>query len=72
MLQKNLKIYLTYQMEKGDQKASGIDRFKNKQNKFSIGWYPTIKSLYNAALENQLKEMEAWNTEQKSKAKKND
>ncbi len=54
-----------------DASKKGIDRFLNEDQNFSIGWYPNIKSLYNATLEQHLASLEKFN-DKKSKASPKD
>lgn len=56
-LQEKLNIFLSYQVPpKSDQSESKvvIDRFKNKDQNFTINWYPSLSDYYNEYLKNKL------------------
>ena len=56
-LQEDLQIFMTYQVPKRSQKkqkeeenAPIVDKFINKDQNFSITWYPSLKDFYNEYL----------------------
>ena len=42
--------YETAQIAKKDENAPNIERFYNKDQNFSISWYPSLKDYYNKYL----------------------
>ena len=58
-----LNIFLTYDMElhqkqrndkKEDDGGLKIERFYNKDQNFSIAWWPSLKDYYNGYVQNQI------------------
>ena len=48
LIQKKLNVFLSYDLKA---KEEGRDRFFNKDQGFSIGWYPNVKSVYNDVMQ---------------------
>ena len=59
---------------KGPRTEVQIERFYNKDQNFSISWYPDLKALHQATIDNHLAELEALRQkslkQQKSKSGK--
>lgn len=58
-LQERLNMFLIYDLDlheksKNPENNMTIERFLNRDQNFSISWYPSLKSYYNMYLEDQI------------------
>lgn len=48
-----------------------VERFFNKEQNFSISWYPDVKALYQSTIQTQISHLENKNKSQKGQKDKN-